>query len=61
MQTILCVVFSIYLTVMFCHAFNSWIHSKNNREYGVRLINTVISGGMIFAFIKLLDFVEGVA
>ena len=58
MKNILFVLFALYLSINFVNAFAKWINSKDNREYGLRLVSTAFSGGMIFAFIKLIDILE---
>ena len=55
MKTFLLVLFSFYFTLEFFGSFSSWMRSKNNKEYGWRLVDTLFSAAMIFAFIKLVE------
>lgn len=60
MKIFLLVLFSLYLSVEFMGSFSAWMASKSNREYGWRFVDTLISAGMIFAFIKLVDLLTEV-
>ena len=55
MKTFLLVLFSFYFTIEFFGSFSAWIKSKSNKEYGLRLVDTLFSAAMIFAFIKLVE------
>lgn len=55
MKIFLLVLFSFYFTLEFFGSFSAWIKSKSNKEYGWRLVDTLISAAMIFAFIKLVE------
>lgn len=55
MKTFLLVLFSFYFTLEFFGSFDAWTKSKSNKEYGWRLVDTLFSATMIFAFIKLVE------
>ena len=55
MNTFIIVVFCVFLTINFLGSFSAWIRSKSNKEYGLRLVDTLISAGLIFGFIHLLE------
>lgn len=55
MKIFLLVLFSFYFTLEFFGSFSAWIKSKSNKEYGLRLVDTLLSAAMIFAFIKLVE------
>jgi len=57
MRTFLLIVFSTYFVIMFMGSFLSWINSKSDREFWWRFIDTWVSIGMIYAFIKLIEVV----
>ena len=55
MKIFLLVLFSFYFTLEFFGSFSAWLKSKSNKEYGWRLVDTLFSVGMMFAFIKLVE------
>lgn len=60
MKIFLLVLFSFYFSLEFMGSFSAWMKSKSNKEYGWRLVDTLISAGMMFAFIKLVDLLTEV-
>lgn len=61
MKVFLLVWFSFYFSCEFVLAFCKWTRSKTNKDYGWGLADTLLSAGMIFAFIKLVDLLTEVA
>lgn len=55
MKIFLLILFSFYFTLQFCGSFSAWMKSKSNKEHNWRFVDTLISAGMIFAFIKLVE------
>jgi hypothetical protein len=55
MKIFLLVLFSFYFSLEFFGSFAAWMKSKSNKEYGLRLVDTLFSAAMIFAFIKLVE------
>ncbi len=55
MKIFLLVLFSFHFTIEFFGSFSAWIESKSNKEYNLRLVDTLLSAAMIFAFIKLVE------
>lgn len=62
MKIFLLSVFSIYLAMDFVGSFAAWMKSKGNKEYWLRFVDTMVSGALMCAFVKLVDIlVSGVA
>lgn len=55
MRTILLIIFTCYFSIEFCGALSAWINTKDKRKYWWHFINTIISAGMMFAFVKLIE------
>ena len=55
MRIALIFLFLFYFCVEFVSACCSWTNSKSNKEYFLRLFDTLFSAGLIFAFLKLME------
>lgn len=55
MKMFLLTLFAIYLTVDFFATFKEWMRSKSNKEYWFGFVDTITCGGMILAFIDLVN------
>lgn len=55
MKVFLLVLFSFYFGVEFVASFFAWVNNKNRKDYWWKLIDTLFSAAMIFAFIKLVE------
>ena len=55
MRIALIFLFLFYFCVEFVSACCSWTNSKSNKEYFLRLLDTLFSAGLIFAFLKLME------
>lgn len=58
MKFFLYLVLSVYLTLDFFGTFSEWMRSKNNKEYWRRFADTLVSGGLLLAFIKFVDLLS---
>ena len=60
MKTCLLILFCFYFTIEFMGSFVAWVNPKNEKEYWWRFVDTLVSAGMIFAFIKLVQILTEV-